>query len=291
MRDYGPDRSALNYGDYFVRGGADQASVAVQIDAPEGVKATATIVIDRDLRILKQEDRGFPSDKFSARHDPEFFVSAMSSLIGAVAEPLFLERLIYLHSYRKVVEGMPDFGDFIRSDRRRRLLALRRGEQAGFSAMKTAVLAAMIGQSDLFEAIETGRPHPADTLEILNSLLERFAGGQVSKLKAERGSKIDIRVSPKNDVPSYSFDGLSSSQKEIISTLFMIWQQTYRRPSIVLIDEPELHLNAEWHKVLVEELHRVALDNQCILATHSEHVAESVPSHRRAIMRNVDKAK
>jgi hypothetical protein len=238
------------------------------------------------LKIIKQESKGFVHSKVRERRDPDHYGLALTSLVGATAEPLLLDRLLYLHSYRKVVEGMPDFGSFIASERAGREFAWRRREHANFSAFKVSILAALIGQNDLFESEETGRAPPEETVGLLNSLLEKFAKGKVSKLKPIHGNTIDIRISPVDGGESFSIDGLSSGPKEIVSTLFMIWQQTYGRPSIVLIDEPEMHLNAQWHRVFVEELHRVAPRNQYILATHSELVAESVPSHRRAIMRN-----
>lgn len=289
MRDYGPDQSALNYGDYFVRAGAERASIEADFEARDGDSARSLIVIDKDLKILKQESDGFPRDKFRDRRDPDYYSMALTTLVGANAEPLLLERLVYLHSYRKVVEGMPDFGSFIASERAGREFAWRNRGHANFSAFKVSILAALIGQNDLFESSEAGYAPPDETVRLLNSLLEKFAKGKVSKLKPIHGNTIDIRISPIDGGESFSIDGLSSGQKEIVSTLFMIWKQTYRRPSIVLIDEPELHLNAEWHKVFVEELHRVAPRNQYILATHSELVAESVAGYRRAIMRSANK--
>ena len=284
LRDYGPDQSALNYGDYFVRSGAERASVSGEFESAKGALASASLTINRELNILERKVDGFPKSKFSERRDPDFYSQSLTTLVGAVSEPLMLNRLIYLHSYRKVVEGMPDFGAFIGSGHSAREMAWLRRERVNFSAFKISVLATLIGQNDLFESEETGIAPPEVRLEILNSLLERFVDARVSKLKPIRGNTIDIRVSPLEGGPSFSIDGLSSGQKEIVSTLFMIWQQTYGTPSIVLIDEPELHLNAEWHRLFVEELYRVAPNNQYIIATHSEFVAESVPAHRRAIM-------
>jgi predicted ATP-dependent endonuclease of OLD family len=51
-----------------------------------------------------------------------------------------------------------------------------------------------------------------------------------------------------------------------------------------LIDEPELHLNAEWHGDFVRQLHKLAPQNQYILATHSEEMFRSVDECYRAIL-------
>lgn len=84
-----------------------------------------------------------------------------------------------------------------------------------------------------------------------------------------------------------AFEMLSSGQKEIISTLFTIWSATYHQPSVVLIDEPELHLNAEWQRIFVSKLAELAPKNQYILATHSEEIFASVPKERRLLLTSV----
>jgi len=77
---------------------------------------------------------------------------------------------------------------------------------------------------------------------------------------------------------------LSSGQKEIISTLYLIWKYTREIHSIVLIDEPELHLNHEWHSRFIQHLYEMAPDNQYIMATHSEKVFESAPPEKRVLL-------
>lgn len=67
--------------------------------------------------------------------------------------------------------------------------------------------------------------------------------------------------------------------------LFLIWSHTLKNPSVVFIDEPELHLNAEWHKPFIYELTRLAPWNQYILATHSPDVFAAVQPRHRVILR------
>ena len=98
--------------------------------------------------------------------------------------------------------------------------------------------------------------------------------------------EIDIRIELAGRPVSFTFNGLSSGQIEIISTLFLIWLVTRNAPSVVLIDEPELHLNAEWHGSFVSSLVELAPDNQYILATHSEDVMSSVSRECRIILTN-----
>ena len=95
---------------------------------------------------------------------------------------------------------------------------------------------------------------------------------------------VDFRIAPSGGGESFTFDGLSSGQKEIISTLFLVWYHTQERPSVVLIDEPELHLNAQWHRSFIRKLFDFAPGNQYIVATHSVDVMDSVEEDRRIIL-------
>jgi len=70
----------------------------------------------------------------------------------------------------------------------------------------------------------------------------------------------------------------------MISTLFLIWSCTNTAPKVVLIDEPEQHLNAEWHRRFVYMLHKIAPWNQYILATHSKHIASAVDGEHQIML-------
>ena len=56
------------------------------------------------------------------------------------------------------------------------------------------------------------------------------------------------------------------------------------KPALVLIDEPELHLNADWQRELIYQLHASMPQNQYILATHSEDIFASVSPVRRLML-------
>ena len=137
-------------------------------------------------------------------------------------------------------------------------------------------------RADLFELLEVENPNMA--IDTLNDLLEFYAGGRISKLRPGADNTVDFRIAPDGGGESFTFDGLSSGQKEIISTLFLVWYHTQERPSVVLIDEPELHLNAQWHRSFVSKLFELAPRNQYIVATHSVDVMDSVEEDRRVIL-------
>ena len=137
-------------------------------------------------------------------------------------------------------------------------------------------------KANLFEWAEVENPDMA--IDRLNDLLKFFAGGRISKLRPGADNTVDFRIAPDGGGESFTFDGLSSGQKEIISTLFLVWYHTKERPSVVLIDEPELHLNAQWHRSFVGKLFELAPGNQYIVATHSVDVMDSVDEDRRVIL-------
>ena len=125
---------------------------------------------------------------------------------------------------------------------------------------------------------------PDHTIEQLNALMARYARGTIGKLRPSPDNTFDFRVQPLRGGESFTFDGLSSGQKEIISTLFLVWDHTKNNPSVVFIDEPELHLNAQWHRTFVNHLVDLAPKNQYIIATHSEEIMDSVAEDRRILL-------
>lgn len=218
----------------------------------------------------------------------EFFISEQSfddfinAICGFTPNPFFVNTLLLFHSYRKVQEGNPELGMMVGRDR---LRGAREGAFYDFpmSEFKLRILRSMMGKAQLFELVEDQEPD--DTVEKLNELVKRYAGGTISnKLRPSSDNTVDFRVQPEGGGASFTFDGLSSGQKEIISTLFLIWEHTKNSPSVVFIDEPELHLNAQWHRSFVKHLVRLAPWNQYIMATHSEDIMDSVDKDRRILL-------
>jgi AAA15 family ATPase/GTPase len=134
--------------------------------------------------------------------------------------------------------------------------------------------------TDSFEAIlynarwldlnakEEGRNDEAGLFDTYKKEFERFSDGKKS-LAWENGELV-IKL---HDGSFHSLDQLSSGEKQII--LFISELRFRWRPgSLVLIDEPELHLHPAWQTKLYEAL--VALQKerggQLILATQSNHL-------------------
>ena len=194
------------------------------------------------------------------------------SLGGFNPEPLVLPPLMYLHSYRKVQEGSMQLGTIVEEY----------GRTGPLGTFKIEILRAMMSRGGLFE--DPNGDEAEIILEMLDQLMVEYAGGRVGKLRPSSDNTIEFRVTPADGRASFTFDGLSSGQKEIISTLFLIWRYTRTQPGIILIDEPELHLNPEWHRGFVRRVHKLAPHNQYIIATHSEDVFSSVDEDRRILL-------
>jgi predicted ATPase len=228
---------------------------------------------------------------FSPRYPLEtmqFIKRFLFSLVGFNAEPTIDPPFLYFHSYRKVQEGNPALGMMVEGDRMSLGNLMR--SPSPISVFKLQMLRSMLGDANLFDVVEDD--HAGEVLAKLNQLVERFAGGTIGKLRPSQDNTVDFRIYPSNNNEnknSYSFDGLSSGQKEIISTLFLIWHHSQNKPSIVLIDEPELHLNAEWHRDFIRQVFDLAPQNQYIIATHSEDIFSSVSDDRRALLEASDK--
>ncbi|MEO5350703.1 MAG: AAA family ATPase [Magnetococcus sp. YQC-3] len=207
------------------------------------------------------------------------FQKCIFSISGGPVEPIALLGSLYFHSHRKVREGSLEASSLLANGGG---VKNQSGSKGVVSTFKLHVLRAMMEQANLFEGLDNKQSK--DILVKLNDLVKRYAGGTIEKLRTASDNTVEFLISPTQGGKSFAFDGLSSGQKEIISTLFLIWYYTHDKPGIVLIDEPELHLNAEWHRDFVQQVFKLVPDNQYIIATHSEDVFASVAEDRRLLL-------
>ena len=261
----------LDYVNYMVRAGETFAVINGVVELGEDqYQVTVTIRSARDPIINFDIPKALAMRTLDTfRNDVLDIEHTLQTLLGFLPDPLLTLPVCYWHSYRRVSPGNLN------------LRAVMSGEGQR-SSFKREVVLALMSKAGLFEGIAVQDADRA--LDNVNELVQRFASGSIEKLRTSVGNAMDVRISPTGGGPSYSFDGLSSGQKEMISTLFMLWRHTQNRPGLVLIDEPELHLNAEWHAEFVGSLVDIAPQNQYILATHSEDVAAAVSPDRRVII-------
>ena len=219
--------------------------------------------------------------------------SIIRGIQGLYSDPVDGKGFFFLHSYRKVQEGRPELGSLLGEepliiDPRPISRRYWDSERVSFSMFKSLIVRHLMESANLFETpLRPDRKETDDTIAIatLNNLLETYARVKVGKLRPFRNNTIDVQVEHL-DAPGkgFSIDGLSSGQKEIIASLFLIWNKTHKSPSVVLIDEPELHLNVQWHSGFVGKLLEIAPNNQYIMATHAEAIMDSVRSENRHLL-------
>lgn len=269
--------SIVDVPDLIIKSGADSSEIDADIDVGDK-QETVHVSINRkgDVKISgKNKIHNKRSD-----HETDDFIKA---ICGLTPNPVVEDTFLLFHSYRKVQEGNPELGMMVDRGRSLRRTLFPRYEFP-MSAFKLRILRSLMGKANLFEFAEDQKSD--ETIEKLNELMRNYAGGTIRKLRPSQDNTVDFRVEPIHGSGSFTFDGLSSGQKEIISTLFLIWYHTQVNPSVVFIDEPELHLNAEWHRSFVKNLVNLAPKNQYILATHSEDVMDSVDEDRRLLLQS-----
>lgn len=275
--------SMLDVPDLLIRSGEQYAEISGDIvfgeeSGPVKIRINRRGIINMSDKPLREKMLKYESlSSVTERNFYEF----INAICGFTPNPVVEKTFLLFHSYRKVQEGNPELGMMLERDGSERVRRLRGGPFSAFpmSEFKLRILRSMMGKAQLFELEKDQEPD--DTVDKLNELMKSYAGGTISKLRPSPDNTVDFRVQPEDGGESFTFDGLSSGQKEIISTLFLIWEHTKNSPSVVLIDEPELHLNAQWHHSFVRDLVSLAPWNQYIMATHSEDIMDSVDKDRR----------
>ncbi len=269
---------AIDIFDLFIRSSEENCEIqSIFSDHKKDFKSKITIYRSGKIEVNSDEP------DIAKEYRRNFRVSSeniLHSIFGLFPEPIILPNFMYFHSYRKIQEGNPEMGMMFDeyTDRFRRV----RNSYMPISVFKLEILRSMMSRGGLFENIED---EDADSiLEKLNDLMSSYAHGKIEKLRPSSNNTLEFRITPDKAGPSFSFDGLSSGQKEAISTLFLIWKYSTQLPSIVLIDEPEMHLNMEWHSKFSRDLFKLAPRNQYIIATHSEQIFESTDKSMRLML-------
>lgn len=256
--------------DLLIRAGEDKTVIKCGLDR-DGQVTQKTLEVGRDGDYLINGEK-YP---FIPGHQGE---ADILSTIGYSPNPVLDSDFLFLHSFRKIREVNPELGDMLVPGFQRRSSISSAG---AISEFKMRILKSMMSQAGLFEPIAEKENAPT---EKLSELLREYVGGEVGKLRPTSYNTIDIRINPLDGSNSFSFDGLSSGQKEIVSTLFLIWDVSRYQPMVILIDEPELHLNSQWHRRLIRQLYKLAPKNQYIIATHSQEIMDSVDSSQRILL-------
>jgi predicted ATP-dependent endonuclease of OLD family len=274
--------STIDVPELLISAGAQEAQIAGDI-VIGGYAIFLHIIIDRDGVVKITDDNIHDSMMDKELYDPNANTEDLiKAICGLSPNPVIEKTFLLFHSYRKVQEGNPELGMMVSESPRIRTMSPFKRYTLPISEFKLQILRSLMNKANLFEIAEDQEPD--ETFDKLNEFVKIYAGGIIKKLRPSADNTVDIRISLNDGENSITFDGLSSGQKEIISTLFLIWYHTKDRPSVVFIDEPELHLNAQWHRSFVKNLIKLVPENQYIIATHSEDVMDSVDEDRRVML-------
>ena len=276
--------SPVNIPDLLIRAGSSRFEISGKLSLDGHPYEVSFGVNRKGAARTTGEDVDGARETFGAtRTSEDVSATLFNAITGLSADPVVTEAFLLFHSYRKVQEGNPELG-MMAEERPHSPFRFRRRFDFPSSHFKLTILKSLMQRADLFEISDTENSDTA--IDQLNDLLEFYAGGRISKLRPGADNTVDFRIQPDGGGDSFTFDGLSSGQKEIISTLFLVWYHTQGRPCVVLIDEPELHLNTQWHRSFINKLFELAPRNQYIVATHSVDVMDSVEKDRRLILSN-----
>jgi len=85
----------------------------------------------------------------------------------------------------------------------------------------------------------------------------------------------DYRLMIENEDGSIvDLDQLSSGEREVIAFFTYLCTKSINN-SILIIDEPELHLHPKWQSIILYSLHQIFPSSQIFLATHSNEIYQS----------------
>jgi hypothetical protein len=123
-----------------------------------------------------------------------------------------------------------------------------------------------------------------ESIELLNEVWRTFYPWSTDRFSVESVSDdpetgFDVFLMGR-DSERVPIDGLSSGQLELF-TLFGSLLRLKTLEGILFIDEPELHLDPQWHALMLHALRRFLPKVQLIVATHSPRVYDSVLSFQR----------
>lgn len=159
----------------------------------------------------------FVYDRDENNLDPDSFLYIINQIFGRDPNPLLFQHFLFFNSFRKIQEGSPELGMLVHS-RKKRFIA-RRGEESVMNTFKVQVLrSVMLGNRALFKEFEN--EDSEEILKMLNGLLLQYAGVKIHRLEPYYDNTIEIQLEHQKTKEVFSFDGLSSGQKEIISTFF-----------------------------------------------------------------------
>ena len=203
-----------NFYDLFIRNGSDNSSTKATFKCEDGndISIEHKIFKQKYFQFYGNIEELHKSTKSMTDAGIEYHYNAniYNILYGIVHDPFILRPLLYFQSYRKIME------ENVRIDEvnPKNISYQPNGLTPVFSIFKFEIQTLLKAQAGLYEGFD--EENASELLEKLNSLLDEFAGVTIGKLRREKNGSDSIRVKRLDQEQTFSFDGLSSGQKEII---------------------------------------------------------------------------
>lgn len=136
--------------------------------------------------------------------------------------------------------------------------------------------------------LNDNRKHDEILTRLKSALAYFFPGAELDIKIQQVGSSLedgfDVFFKYPNSGERYiSLDNLSSGEIEVFSFLSSILRKNLG-DGILIIDEPELHLHASWHRVIMNALRELLPNTQIICASHSLELIESIMSYELIVL-------
>ena len=154
---------------------------------------------------------------------------------------------------------------------------------AKFNRLKTFLVNYVLTKPENMKSIETDFKEVFENLIPGKNLHEVFLNQTTGKLA--------VNIIEENTGAIYDIDFLSSGEKGLLLTCFLI-KYNVARNGIILFDEPELHLNPSVNKKIVQFfLENIVEKNdvQIVLSTHSPEIMTSTRSHTECVLLHLRK--
>lgn len=110
----------------------------------------------------------------------------------------------------------------------------------------------------------------------ITNAFEAATGKSILKPSIDSTHGISIKVDA-GEGNEHSISKLSSGEQEVLGLMYLC-QRTAKKGSILLIDEPEIHLHPSLQVALVELAQGISGSSQIWLSTHSPNIINTAPS-------------
>ncbi len=138
-----------------------------------------------------------------------------------------------------------------------------------------------------FESPATGLTRYSAVIEVINTAWRDFYPAGYQSFAVEVADPEDPSAPGAFDVYAKSSEGyrlevnlISAGQLELFLFLGELALNEHRE-GIIFIDEPELHLDPQWHRVILRTLRRLQPKAQLVVATHSPEIYDAAASYER----------